>query len=148
MNKDGFQNSNKWIPIAPCTLLDEVEIESESTQMVDISIKGEFSFKENCGCMVRITKWTGRDAVRNIEIRPQIVTLEQSNTAQIEVENPCPGKNLFLQRNDKIACISILSAPTYPGLFHGLTSPVDTYRTATKKWFRVATVVLHRKGIG
>merc|ERR1719228_44226 len=142
----GFQTTNKWIPIAPCTLLDDVEIEGQSTMMVDISIKGEFNFKENVGCMVRITKWTGRDSVRNIEIRPQIVTLELTNTAQIEVENPFPNKNLFLQKNDKVACISILSAPTYPGLFRGLSSCVDTYRTATKKWFRVASVVLHRKG--
>ena len=44
---------NRWIPITPCTIQEDVEVEPMSTVMVNIKAKGEFSFKDNPGCFVR-----------------------------------------------------------------------------------------------
>ena len=60
--------------------------------MVTVAPRGQFSFKENKGSMVRITKWTGRDYIGCIHIRPQIVTIDENMDLQIEVENPYPEK--------------------------------------------------------
>ena len=44
---------NRWIPITPCTIIEDAEVEPMSTAVVSIKAKGEFSFKDNPGCFVR-----------------------------------------------------------------------------------------------
>ena len=61
-----------------------------SSVSVPIKAKGEFSFRDNPGCQVhpvqqptqlhtvlqvRMTKWTGKDSVEFINVRPQLVRL-------------------------------------------------------------------------
>merc|ERR1712192_159119 len=50
-------NSQQWIPLTPCAILDDVDLGPGESKEVAIRAKGEFSFKDNPGCMVRITKW-------------------------------------------------------------------------------------------
>ena len=95
--------------------------------------------------MVRVTKWTGRDSIPGIQIRPQIVTLDEESSMEIEIRNPFSDKPLFLQKQDKVACLSVLSGPAKPGLFNRDVSP-ESFETRDKRWFRVSSVVLHRKG--
>jgi len=113
--------------------------------LVKISAKEEFRYRENEGCMVRVTKWTGRDSIPGIQIRPQIVTLDDESSMEIEIRNPFADKALFLQRQDKVACLSVLSGPAKPGFFNRDVSP-ESFETRDKRWFRVSSVVLHRKG--
>jgi len=119
-----------------------------SSVTTHIKAKGEFSFKDNSGCMVRITKWTGKDSVPGVHIRPQIVSLDTKSHVKIEVENPGgeDTRTLHLLKHDKIACLSILSAPTPGGFFNKLNCSPDRYETAARRWFKVTTVVLHKKG--
>ena len=44
---------NRWIPITPCTVTEDAEVEPMSTAVVSIKAKGEFSFRDNPGCFVR-----------------------------------------------------------------------------------------------
>ena len=122
-----------------------IELESLATTLVKVGVKDEFAFPENVGAMVRLTKWTGRDSVPNIQIRPQIVTIDKDLCMEIEVRNPFKDKKLFLQKQDKIACLSVLSGPLNMSQFDREMSPQD-FETDSKKWFRVAPMVLHRKG--
>ena len=108
--------------------------------------KGEFSFKDNAGCMVRITKWTGKDSTTSVHIRPQIILLDDRTSVVIEVANPHSERNLELVKHDKIACLSVLSAPAHPSTFRGLRCSPDRYQTEDHRWFKVTTVVLHKKG--
>ena len=117
-----------------------------STAMVTVKAKGEFSFKDNPGCMVKITKWTGKDSVNSIHVRPQIVRLSESSYVSVEVSNTYQEKNISLYKYDKIACLSILSAPPPSSLFSSLSCSPDRFETAERKWFKVTTVVLHKKG--
>ena len=115
--------------------------------VVTIATKGEFSFSDNQGCLVRITKWTGKDCVDYIYIKPQIVTLDKNLDLRIEVENPNPERSVSLRRFDKIACLSILSSSIPPAVFSpGVTLPLDKLQTESERWFKVSTIVLHRKG--
>ena len=139
-------NMNRWIPITPCTIQDDVEIEPMSGIMVNIKAKGEFSFKDNPGCFVRITKWTGKDNVNFMVIKPQIVKLVDSSCVKIEVGNPYPDKFLNIYKHDKIACMSILAATPPAALFRDLNCSPERYQSSEKRWFKVTTVVLHRKG--
>ena len=113
--------------------------------MVRIAPKGEFSFPENQNSMVRVTKWTGRDSIANVRIKPQVVVLGDTPNLEIEVEGEGD-----LQRHDKIACLSILSTSIPPGLFTSSSSSrlewTDKTNDSDRKWFRVTTVVLHKKG--
>ena len=140
-------NSQQWIPLTPCAILDDVDLGPGETMEVAIRAKGEFSFKDNPGCMVRITKWTGKDSMSSVQIRPQIVQLDDRTSVTIEVSNPHPERNLELLKHDKIACLSVLSAPAHPSLFRGLRCSPDRYQTDEQRWFKVTTVVLHKKGI-
>jgi len=111
-----------------------------------VRAKGEFSFKDNAGCMVRITKWTGKDSTTSVHIRPQIILLDDRTSVVIEVTNPHSERNLELVKHDKIACLSVLSAPAHPSTFRGLRCSPDRYQTEDHRWFKVTTVVLHKKG--
>ena len=140
-------NSQQWIPLTPCAILDDVDLGPGESKEVAIRAKGEFSFKDNPGCMVRITKWTGKDSMTSVQIRPQIVQLDDRTSVMIEVANPHSERNLELLKHDKIACLSVLSAPAHPSLFRGLRCSPDRYQTDDQRWFKVTTVVLHKKGI-
>ena len=117
-----------------------------SAMIVTIKAKGEFSFKDNPGCMVKMTKWTGKDSVSSIHVRPQIVRLTGSSYVSIEVANTYQDKTISLHKYDKIACLSILSAPMPSRLFSSLSSSPDRFQTGDRRWFKVTTVVLHKKG--
>ena len=117
-----------------------------SSMMVPIKAKGEFSFKDNPGCMVKITKWTGKDSVNSIHVRPQIVCLSDSSSVSIEVGNSYQDRAISLHKHDKIACLSILSAPTPARMFSSLSCSPDRLQTGERRWFKVTTVVLHKKG--
>ena len=89
-----------------------------------VAPKGEFSFPENENSMVRVTKWTGRDSIQNVRIKPQVVTLGDTPNLEIEVEGEGD-----LHRFDKIACLSILSTSIPPGLSPLLPQTGSTGRT-------------------
>lgn len=114
--------------------------------MVTIKAKGEFSFRDNPGCMVKITKWTGKDSVSNIHVRPQIVSLTDRSSVSIEIANTYQEETISLLKYDKIACLSILSAPIPSRMFSSLSCSPDRLQTGERKWFKVTTVVLHKKG--
>jgi len=145
-SEEGDGEMNRWIPITPCTIMEDVEVEPMSTVMVSIRAKGEFSFKDNPGCYVRITKWTGKDNVNFVVIKSQIVKLIESSQVKIEIGNPYPDKFLNIYKHDKIACMSILSTPPPSSLFSRLNCSPERYQSTDKRWFKVTTVVLHRKG--
>ena len=132
--------------MTPCALQEDVQVERMSTMIVTIKAKGEFSFKDNPGCMVKITKWTGKDSVSNIHVRPQIVSLTDSSYVSIEVGNTYQDKTISLHKYDKIACLSILSAPMPSRLFSSSSCSPDRFQTGERRWFKVTTVVLHKKG--
>ena len=140
-------NSQQWIPLTPCAILEDIDLGPGETKEVAIRAKGEFSFKDNPGCMVRITKWTGKDSMSSVQIRPQIVELDDHSSVMIEVSNPHSERNMELLKHDKIACLSVLSAPAHPSIFRGLRCSPDRYQTDNQRWFKVTTVVLHKKGI-
>ena len=143
-----IRNSQHWVPVAPCTIQENVTLEKSSKMMVTVAAKGEFSFRENKGCMVRITKWTGREYVGSIHIKHQVVTLDDNLDLQIEVENPYPEKDIPLFIHDKIACLSILSSPIPSSLFSSVSSgSPDRYESDSRRWFKVTTVLLHKKGM-
>ena len=96
--------------------------------------------------MVKITKWTGIESVSCIHIKPQITTLNEHDELHIEVENPYSEKNLFIRKHEKIACLSILSAPIPSGLYSRVSYSPDRFNTDSKRWFKVTNVVLHKKG--
>ena len=75
------RGQSKWIPVTPCSLQEDVQVARMSTMMVTIKAKGEFSFKDNADCMVKITKWTGKDPVSDIHVERQIVSQTDSMSA-------------------------------------------------------------------
>jgi hypothetical protein len=123
-----------------------VEIDKLGTVLVRIAAKGEFSFRDNAGAMVRVTKWTGRDAVPHIQIRPQVVKLDENSSCEVEIYNPLPHKRVTVAKYDKVACISVLSCPPSSEMYDAMdaSTPDDE---AARRWFKVSAVVLHRKGI-
>ena len=143
----GSRQGHHWIPATPCAMEEDMHLAPGETRTVYIRAKGEFSFKDNAGCMVRITKWTGKDSVNHAQIRSQIIELERCSTVKIEVTNPDKDHGLELMKQDKIGCLSVLSAPTYPGLFTNLDCSPHRYQTDSRRWFKFTTVVLHKKGI-
>ena len=136
---------SNWIAVAPCTLQESVHLQRGVPVLVRVAPKGEFSFPENQHSMVKVTKWTGRDAIPNVRIRPQVVTLGETPNLEIELEGEGD-----LHRFDKIACLSILSTSIPPGLFTSAASHrldwKDRTEDSDRRWFRVSTVVLHKKG--
>ena len=136
---------SNWIAVAPCTLQESVHLQRGVPVLVRVAPKGEFSFPENENSMVRVTKWTGRDSIPNVRIKPQVVTLGDTPNLEIEVEGEGD-----LHRFDKIACLSILSTSIPPGLFTSAASHrlnwTDRTEDSDRRWFRVTTVVLHKKG--
>lgn len=136
---------SRWIPITPCTIQEDVEVEPMSTVTVNIKAKGEFSFKDNLGCYVRITKWTGKDSVDFLTIKPQVIKIDHS-MARVEMSNTYSDKFLNILRHDKVACMSILSSPPPSAMLSRINCSPERYQSQDKKWFKVTTVVLHKKG--
>ena len=143
-----MRRREQWVAVSPCSIQENVTLEKCSTMMVTVAPRGQFSFKENIGSMVRMTKWTGRDYVGCIHIKPQIVTIDENLDLQIEVENPYPEKKLYLRKHDNISCLSILTSPIPSALFSSInSSSADKYEDGNKRWFKVTSVVLHKKGM-
>jgi hypothetical protein len=141
------QKRQQWIPVTPCTATETVEIDKLGTILVRIAAKGEFSFKDNAGAMVRVTKWTGRDSVPDIHIRPQVVPLDENSSCEIEIYNPMPSKRVTVAKHDKVACISVLSCPPSSERYAAMDMSPEQMADAPRRWFKVSAVVLHRKGI-
>ena len=140
--------SEHWVPVSSCTIQANITLEKCSTMMVTVAPRGQFSFKENKGSMVRITKWTGRDYIGCLHIRPQIVTIDENMDLQIEVENPYPEKTIYLKKHDSIACLSILTSPIPSAMFSSVHySAADKFEKGSKRWVKVTSVVLHKKGM-
>ena len=139
------RSRNNWIAVSPCTLQEGVTLHRGAQTRLRVAPKGEFSFPENQNCLVRVTKWTGRDSISNVKIKPQLVTLGDTPDLEIEVEGE--GQ---LQRYDKVACLSILAAQIPSGLFTSAAARrldwTDRSDNMDRRWFRVTTVVLHKKG--
>ena len=136
---------SRWIPITPCTIQEDVEVEPMSTVLVNIKAKGEFSFKDNLGCYVRITKWTGKDSVDFLTIKPQVIKIE-SSLVRVEMSNTYSDKFLNIYKHDKVACMSILSSPPPSAMLSRINCSPERYQSQDKRWFKVTTVVLHKKG--
>ena len=66
----------------------------------------------------------------------------------ITVSNPDPERSLSLDMHDKIACMSVLSAPLPAVMTSQLDCSPDRYKTAERGWVKVTTVVMRRKGEG
>jgi hypothetical protein len=114
---------------------------------VRIAAKGEFSFKDYAGTMVRVTKWTGRNSFPHIHIRPQVVMLDENSSCEIEVYNPLPSKRITVTKKDKVACISVLSCPPSSEMYEAMDMSLEHMTDAPRRWIQVAVAVLHRKGI-
>ena len=136
---------SRWIPITPCTIQEDVEVEPMSTVLVNIKAKGEFSFKDNLGCYVRITKWTGKDSVDFLTLKPQVIKIE-SSLVRVEMSNTYSDKFLNIYKHDKVACMSILSSPPPSAMLSRINCSPERYQSQDKRWFKVTTVVLHKKG--
>ena len=141
----------RWVPICPCEMTSTVDILPMGYITVRIGIKAEFVYDENIGCQVRMTKWTGKDMydnanVRDLVVRPQIVTIDEDNCLEIEVHNPSKDKKLYLKKYDKVACLQILSVPFERRSF-AHEKHIERAVDGNKKWFRVTNVVMQRRGI-
>lgn len=117
---------------------------------VRVGVKAEFVYDENIGCQVRMTKWTGKDTydnfnVRDLVIRPQIVTIDEHNCLEIEVHNPNKDRKLYLQKFDKIGCLQILSVPIERRAMDN-EKHIERAVHGNNKWFRVTNVVMQRRG--
>ena len=132
-----------WIAVSPLSLTEDVSLERSSRRRVVVRLKEEFSFPSNSGCRVKISKWSGRDCVNSVVVNTQILDLKDGHEVEVEIENPDQDRTLKLRKNDKIACLSILTSPV-----EGNVSPSspDRHRSDTERWFRVTNAVLHRKG--
>ena len=132
-----------WIAVTPLSLTSDVSLEKASKCRVVVSLRDQFSFTNNTGGVVKITKWSGREGVNLAVVSPQVVTLQDGHEIEVEIENPYYDRTLRLRKHEKVACMSILTCPVPRYLSD--TAP-DRYGTSTQRWFRVSHAVLHRKG--
>ena len=116
-----------------------------STVLVNNKAKGEFSFKDNLGCYVRITKWTGKDSVDFLTLKPQVIKIE-SSLVRVEMSNTYSDKFLNIYKHDKVACMSILSSLPPSAMLSRMNCSPERYQSQDKRWFKLTTVVLHKKG--
>ena len=105
------QQKKTWIAVSPCVIMDNLTLEEDTKRKITVVQKDQYYFPCNAGCMVKITKWTGQDHVGGIHVSQQTVTLEDKRDIDVVVENPYEDRQLKLEKLDKIACLSILSAP-------------------------------------
>ena len=98
-----------WIAVSPCIILKSLTLARSTTSKVVVTPKDQFWFSSNAGLSVKMTKWTGRDYIGGVHISPQIVKLTDSRNILIDVENPYDEKVLKLEKNDKLACLSVMT---------------------------------------
>jgi len=132
-----------WIAVSPMSIEDDIKVDKNSEETVSVFVRDQFTFPSNVGCKVKISKWTGRDAVDNLMVKPQVIALKEENKMEMKIENPYYDRTLKLQKYDKIGCLSILSTPV-PRDARNL-SP-ERFQTSDNRWFRMTHAVLHRKG--
>ena len=53
---------------------------------------------------------------------------------------------LNIYKHDKVACMSILSSPPPSAMLSRINCSPERYQSQDKRWFKVTTVVLHKKG--
>ena len=95
--------------MSPCIILKSLTLARSTTSKVEVVPKDQFWFSSNAGLSVKMTKWTGRDYIGGVHISPQIVKLTDSRNILIDVENPYDEKVLKLEKNDKLACLSVMT---------------------------------------
>ena len=132
-----------WIAVSPVSVDDEVKLEKNTEKTVSVVVRDQFCFPSNSKCRVKITKWTGRDCINALLVKPQVISLNEENKMEMTIENPYYHRSLKLEKYDKIGCLSILSIPVPRGMRS--VSP-DKYDTETERWYRMTCAVLHRKG--
>ena len=133
-----------WIAVSPLSLISDVSLEKASKCRVLLSLRDQFAFASNSGSVVKISKWSGREGVNCVVVSPQLVTLQEGQEIEVEIENPYYDRTLRLRKHEKIACLSILTCPVPRYLSD--TAP-DRFCSQTQRWFRVSQAVLHRKGL-
>ena len=100
-----------WIAVSPVSIENDVKLDKNTEQSVSVILRDKFWFESNKDCRVKITKWTGRDCISSLVIKPQVITLAEENKMDINIENPYYDKQIKLLQYDKIGCLSILSSP-------------------------------------
>ena len=100
-----------WIAVSPVQLEDDLKMERNSVREVACGVRDQFCFPSNTDCRVKICKWTGRDSVTQVNMKPQFVTLEDENKLSLPLENPFYDRELRLKKHDKVGCLSILASP-------------------------------------
>ena len=140
----GVQKKKTWIAVSPCIISDNITVDEETKRTVTVMMKDQYFFRSNSEFMVKMTKWTGQDHVAGIHVSPQNVTLNDKREIDVTIENPYDDRVIKLERNDKVACLSILSCPV--PRFSNSQSP-DRYETDNERWFKVTTALLHKKGM-
>jgi len=142
------RKNDHWLPIYCCPLQENINVEKSSTMIVTVAPRSQFLFRDNKNCMTRITKWTGKDQINCIYIKPQIVSIDEHLELQIEIENLDPDENVYLKKHESLACLSILSSPIPSSIYSSVhSSGTDHQEIGNKRWFMVASIVLHQKGM-
>ena len=100
-----------WIAVSPVSIENDVKLDKNTEQSVSVILRDKFWFESNKDCRVKITKWTGRDCISSLVIKPQVITLAEENKMDINIETPYYDKQIKLLQYDKIGCLSILSSP-------------------------------------
>jgi len=132
-----------WIAVSPVSIDTDYKVEKNSEEKVIVTLREQFNFASNKGAKVRISKWTGKDCLSSLVVKPQVIVLEDENQMELTVENPYYDRGIKLLKHDKIGCLSILSSPV-PRTMRSVTP--DRFQTVDERWVKVTHAVLHRKG--
>ena len=62
-----------WIAVSPVSLEDDLKMERNCVKEVACGVRDQFCFPSNVDCRVKICKWTGRDSVTSVEMKPQVI---------------------------------------------------------------------------
>ena len=100
-----------WIAVTPVSLDTDIRIEKNSELSAKVMLRDQFCFPSNNESRVKITKWTGKDAISSLVVKPQVVTLVDENDMTVRVENPFYDRPIKLRKGDKVGCLSILASP-------------------------------------
>ena len=132
-----------WIAVSPVSIDTDYKVEKNSEEKVLVTLREQFNFPSNKGAKVRISKWTGKDCLSSLVVKPQVIELQEENQMELTVENPYYDRGIKLLKHDKIGCLSILSTPVPRSM---RSNSPDRFQTSEARWVKVTHAVLHRKG--
>ena len=132
-----------WIAVSPVSIDTDYKVEKNSEEKVVVTLMEQFNFPSNKGAKVRISKWTGKDCLSSLVVKPQVIELQEENQMELTVENPYYDRGIKLLKHDKIGCLSILSTPVPRSM---RSNSPDRFQTSEARWVKVTHAVLHRKG--